>query len=183
MEIYQNEEEPAILLKRFNQREASAFGAIYMRFFTELHVYAMRFYSRTSESAEDAVQEAFYTLWERRELVFDSVTKIKAFLFVAIKNRYKNQLIHWGVEQKYKDIVEWESGFSEDIVESELAASLSEYVERMPEQEGKVMKLYLAGHEAEEIAAEMQWSVQTVYNVKSRAMRFLKRLFCPKVWK
>ena len=99
MEVCQNDDS-AFLLMRFNQRDTSAFAMIYTKFFTELHVYANRLYTNTSESAEDAVQEAFCYLWERHDVIFDSLTKIKAFLFVAIKNRYKNHMSHLGVEQK-----------------------------------------------------------------------------------
>ncbi len=109
----------AFLLMRFNQRDTSAFAMIYTKFFTELHVYANRLYANTSESAEDAVQEAFCYLWERHDVIFDSLTKIKAFLFVAIKNRYKNHVSHLGVEQKYRDVLEREASFVEDILESE----------------------------------------------------------------
>lgn len=177
MEVRWNDDDLVLLLARFNQRDTSAFAKIYTKFFTELHVYAIRFYCNTSDSAEDAVQEAFCYLWERQDVVFDSLAKIKAFLFVAIKNRFKNRLSHLGVEQKYKDVVERESGFLEDIKECELATSMLEYVERMPDPEGKVMKLYLTGYEAEEIADNMQLSIRTVYNAKSRAIGMLKRLF------
>jgi len=176
MEVCQNDDS-AFLLTRFNQRDPSAFAMIYTRFFTELHVYANRLYANTFESAEDAVQEAFCYLWERHDVVFDSLMKIKAFLFVAIKNRYKNHMSHLGVEQKYRDVLERETSFVEDILESELATSLLEYVERIPDPEGQVMKLYLTGLDAEAIADNMQLSIRTVYNVKSRAVGMLKKFF------
>ena len=94
MEVCRNDDDLGFLLMRFNQRDTSAFATIYMDFFTELHVYANRLYCNTSESAADAVQEAFCYLWERHDVIFDSLTKIKAFLFVAIKNRYKNHVNH-----------------------------------------------------------------------------------------
>ena len=177
MEDGPNDDDLDLLLTRFNRRDPSVFAQVYTNFFTELHVYAIRLYYNTSESAEDAVQEAFCYLWERHNVVFDSLPKIKAFLFVAIKNRYKNHMSHLGVVQKYKDVAERESCFTEDILESELATSLLEFVERIPDPEGKVMKLYLTGYEAEEIADRMQLSIRTVYNAKSRAIGILKRCF------
>ena len=100
-----------------------------------------------------------------------------AFLFVAIKNRYKNHVNHLGVRQKYKDAMERETSFVEDVLDSELATSLLEYVEYIPDPEGKVMKLYLAGLDAEEIADHMKLSIRTVYNAKSRAVGMLKKFF------
>ena len=177
MEVCRNDDDLGFLLMRFNQRDTSAFATIYMDFFTELHVYANRLYCNTSESAADAVQEAFCYLWERHDVIFDSLTKIKAFLFVAIKNRYKNHVNHLGVRQKYKDAMERETSFVEDVLDSELATSLLEYVEYIPDPEGKVMKLYLAGLDAEEIADHMKLSIRTVYNAKSRAVGMLKKFF------
>ena len=72
---------------------------------------------------------------------------------------------HLGVEQKYRDVLERETSFVEDILESELATSLLEYVERIPDPEGQVMKLYLTGLDAEAIADNMQLSIGTVYYV------------------
>ena len=58
-----------------------------------------------------------------------------------------------------------------------MATSLLEYVEYIPDPEGKVMKLYLAGLDAEEIADHMKLSIRTVYNAKSRAVGMLKSSF------
>lgn len=176
MEVRQNDDDLILLLSRFNRRDPSAFAKIYATFFTELHVYAIRFYSNTSDSAEDAVQEAFCYLWERHNLVFNNLSNIKAFLYVAIKNRFKNRLSHLGVEQKYKDIMANEASFSEDIMESELAASMMEYVEHIPDPGGKILKLYLTGYDANEIAEKLQMNIRTVYNTKSRAIGTLRKL-------
>ena len=73
--------------------------------------------------------------------------------------------------------LERETSFVEDVLESELATSLLEYVERIPDPEGQVMKLYLAGLDAEAIADHMQLSIRTVYNAKSRAVGMLKKFF------
>ena len=61
--------------------------------------------------------------------------------------------------------------------ESERVVRLREYVERMPEPERGVIKMYLDGYEPGEIADRLQMSVQSIYNLKSRAVNFLRRLF------
>lgn len=177
MESCRNDGELAFLLVRFNRRDTSAFASVYMKFFTELHSYAGRLYCNTSVDPEDVVQDVFCNLWERTDITFDSFLKIKAFLFVAIKNGFKNYISHLDVERRYKNVVELDGGFSEDVVESELGASLLEYVERIPDPGGKVMRLYLNGYEAEEIADRLHMSIRTVYNTKSRAIGMLKKFF------
>lgn len=177
MKFRPNDNEPAVLLARFNRRDMSAFASVYMEYFTELHVYARRLYAGTSVEPEDVVQDVFCNLWERADITFDSLLKIKAFLFVALKNGYRNHVNHLEVERKYKSAVELDAGFENDIMESELGASLLECIERMPDPGGKVMKLYLSGFEAEEIADRLRMSIRTVYNTKSRAIGMLKSFF------
>ena len=175
MEFRRNDDELVVLLARFNRRDMSAFASVYIEYFMELHVYARRLYAGTSVEPEDVVQDVFCNLWERADITFDSFLKIKAFLFVALKNGFKNYISHLDVERRYKNVVELDCGFSEDVVESELGAFLLEYVERMPDPGGKVMRLYLNGYEAEEIADRLRMSIRTVYNTKSRAIGMLKR--------
>ena len=56
-------------------------------------------------------------------------------------------------------------------------ASLIEYIEHLTEPGKEVMQLYLKGYEAEDIATKMQFNVQTIYNIKSKAIRQLRQLF------
>lgn len=177
MDPCRNDDELTVLLTRFNRRDTSAFTSVYMKYFTELHTYARRLYATTSMEPDDVVQDVFCNLWERTDITFDSFLKIKAFLFVAIKNSYRNYVNHLEVERKYKNVAELNGGFENDIVESELGASLLEYVERIPDPGGKVMKLYLSGFEAEEIAEKLRMSIRTVYNTKHRAIGMLKGWF------
>lgn len=47
----------------------------------------------------------------------------------------------------------------------------------LPENCAQVMNLYLSGYEMEEIAGQLNLSLQTVYNTKSMAIRLLKEKF------
>lgn len=177
VEIDKTKDGSDFLLLRFNQRDTSAFTSVYRKFFTEFHLYANCLYSHTSVSAEDAVQDAFCYLWERHDVVFESFSKMKAFLFVVIKNQYKKYLTHVGVEQKYRAATEIDEHFAEDLIESEMGALLLEYIEQLPESGGKIMKLYLSGFSNEDIAEKLQLSIRTVYNIKSRTVILLRRYF------
>lgn len=173
-------EEMSILLARFNKRDVLAFATVYKKIFVELYAYARCLYNNTTTDPEDVVQDAFSYLWEQRKLVFDRMFKIKAFLFVVIKNRYFHYLDHLGVVDKYKQVVEYENRFTSDVVYCEQLSMLMEYVERIPGVGREVIKLYLDGYEAEDIAEKMQMNVQSVYNIKSQTIRRLKNLFSSK---
>ena len=167
----------ALLLKRFNRRETEAFTFVYMRFFTELHAYACRLYRHTQTLPEDAVQDVFCYLWENRHKSFDNLVNLKAFLYVMLKNRYIHHLEHQKVADRHKEIMEREAQFEQDVADSELAVKLKEYVEHIPEPGGQVIKYYLNGYEANDIAQKMGLSIQSIYNIKSQAIQFLRKLF------
>lgn len=169
-----NETDLLSLLVRFNARDKDAFVSIYKLLFMELHLYASRLYANTTVSPEDAVQDIFCYLLEKREANFDTLTKLKAFLYTAIKNRYRTYLDHLKVQEKYKTQNTREEDFSAEIVENELYIALTKSIELLPENYARVMRLYLAGREIDEIAQTLNLSPQTVYNTKHLAIRFLK---------
>lgn len=164
------------ILEHFNRRDTSAFAEVYSRFFVELHAYSLRLYGKTDIVPEDAVQDAFIYLWERKKETFETLSKIKSFLLVVLKHKYYNYLDHLGVVRKYEKAAEYENGSADDVLNSELFAAVMEYVERLPEPGGGVLKLYLKGYEAEDIAEKLQMNIQSVYNIKSLAIKKLKEL-------
>lgn len=165
------------LLQRFNQRDAKVFMFVYNLFFRELHAYAYHLYHQTSTLPEDAVQDVFCYLWESRQQSFNTLASLKSFLHVMLRNNYLHHLDHQKVEQKHKDLLERESHFSGSPWDSEVFIQLGEYVERIPDPGNRVIKLYLDGYEAKDIAEKMQMNIQTIYNIKSKAISYLRRLF------
>ena len=62
-------------------------------------------------------------------------------------------------------------------LEKEVYAFLQKCLVMLPENCAQVMNLYLSGYEMEEIAGQLNLSLQTVYNTKSMAIRLLKEKF------
>ena len=172
-----NDENMDVLVKRFNRRDTKAFVAVYSAFFDELHAYAIRLFKDMPTAPEDAVQDVFCWLWEDRSRKFETLVRLKAFLYVMLKNRYLHEVEHLKVEERHHEAMEHEANFAEEVRESERVVRLREYVERMPEPERGIIKMYLDGYEPGEIAERLKMSVQTIYNLKSRAVNFLRRLF------
>ena len=172
-----NRQQDFLLLSRFNARDTEAFVSVYKLFFTELHLYASRLYNCTTVSPEDAVQDVFCSLLENKGTHFESLLKLKAFLYTSIKNRYKSYLEHLKVQGKYKTYTETAQTFASEITENEVYAFLQKCLVMLPENCAQVMNLYLSGYEMEEIAGQLNLSLQTVYNTKSMAIRLLKEKF------
>ena len=115
-----NRQQEFLLLSRFNARDTEAFVSVYKLFFTELHLYASRLYNCTTVSPEDAVQDVFCSLLENKGTHFESLLKLKAFLYTSIKNRYKSYLEHRKVQGKYKTYTETAQTFASEITENEV---------------------------------------------------------------
>ena len=74
----------SFLLQRFNQRETEAIVSVYKLFFTELHLFASKLYQQSDTAPEDVVQDVFCSLLTNTEARFESMVKLKAFLFTAL---------------------------------------------------------------------------------------------------
>lgn len=161
-------------MARFNTREQTAFVSIYRLFFKELHLYAGRLLG-DFEKAEDMVQDIFCDLWEKQQTEFETLLKIKAFLYIAIANRFRNYVEHLKVAEKYE---EYAALVAKDtttgITESEIFISLLNQLEHLPPNHAEVIRLYLQGYEAEEIATRLGIAIQTVYNRRGEAIRILR---------
>lgn len=176
MDAILNDDRDTSVLEQFNRRDTWAFAEVYSSFFVELHAYTLRLYGKTDIVPEDIVQDAFIYLWEQKKITFETIAKIKSFLFVLIKHKFYNYRNHQGVVRKYEKAAEYENHSSDELFNSELFTSLMEHVERIPGVGGQVLKLYLNGYEAEDIAEKMQMNVQSVYNAKSMTIKRLKKL-------
>lgn len=169
--------EDDLLLKNFNGRDSYAFGMIYSNYFNEFHLYASSLYANTSVNPSDAVQDAFMYIWQNKNLTFEEILKLKAFVIIAIKNRYKNHLDHLQHEKKYHNELKLNIEFEIDIMETTIYTYVEEGLGLLPEECAKVFKLYLEGWKPEEISLKLDKSIQTVYNTKQRAISILKQRF------
>lgn len=171
------EEDENLLIARFNARDTKAFVSVYRHLFTELHAYAARLYRDTVIHPEDAVQDVFCSLLENTGNHFKQLSDLKAFLYTAVRNRYKSFLGHEKVADKYREHIETEAELTTETAENELHHLLQSGIALLPENQAQVLNLYIEGYEAEEIAARLQISIRTVYNTKSLAIQTLKEKF------
>ena len=68
----------------------AAFEKLFRQYYEELYYYACRYLWRR-EDAEEAVQDVFVRVWEKREELQIS-TSVKAYLYAAVRNRAINHL-------------------------------------------------------------------------------------------
>lgn len=161
----------------FNARESQAFGQIYLLCYDEFYFFSSRLYRETEIASGDVVQDLFMKIWERKELQFTSLEHLKGYMYVSIRNGYREYLSHKHVTDRYIQTVKMtDDYFISQIVETETLSVLSRLTDLLPEECAKVFKLYLEGWEIKEIVEKLGKSSSTVYNQRQEAIRILKKL-------
>lgn len=164
------------LLLCFNNRDKNAFAELYSQFFKELYYYARKLFVDTTVDAEDLVQEVFVNLWMKKSVDFVSFDHIKNYLYLSIKNKHKDYIIHKKYVTDYEDIVKRDEDFYLNaMVESEVVSALGEALSVLPTECAKVFKLHVEGWDVKSIAAQLNKSESTVYQQKSAAISILKK--------
>ncbi len=164
----------SLLLRRFNRREPEAFGRIYSLFYDGLHLYGHLLFGKTDVDVKDVLQDIFLALW-LSDTQFDSLTKLKGYLVIAMKNHYRSHMRHLAHEMEYDREMSLEPGGNAESLRPGLRRHLLELLSLLPEECARVMGYYIDGYRPEEIARVLDKSIQTIYNTKQRAISLLRR--------
>lgn len=162
------------LLKGFNNRESVAFGEVYSLFYRELSVYATSLYRNVAIEPEDIVHDIFINLW-LSSTKFELLINIKAYIYVSIKNGFKNYLTHNTYVSKYTEQMNVDETFEVDVMESELYSFVDESIKILPKSYAEVIDLYLKGWKSGEIAKKLMKTEQNVYNIKNKSIAILRK--------
>ena len=164
-------------LKGINRKESEAWKELYRNFYGALCNYATGIVSDDA-TAEDIVQECFIAIWNST-LHFPELKALSVYLYRSVHNnalkylRDKNvdnqRLQKWQEEQE-----EVEEQFFYKAVEEELIRKLHVMIDLLPEQRKAILLLSIDGLTIQEIAVQLNISVNTVKTQKKRAYIFLK---------
>ncbi len=165
--------------EKFVDGDELAFEAIFCQYYKTLVSYAMR-YELTLAEAEDIVQEIFYHIWSiRKEL--KSPAGLHSLLYTAVRNRVFNAFRDFKKHQELLAENYQEEEYTEDtrdfIMEEEMNRLLDIAIGKLSKQCGFVVGGLLAGKSLQDIAVEMEVSVNSVKTYKSRAIKELRELF------
>lgn len=155
---------------------SQAFKEVFERLFPYLCNLAARIVL-DDDKAKDIAQEAFVKLWTKDDEEFESENSLKAYLYVLVKNasiselrkeKNKNNLsIDDGVSIPEKD-------FLNEILREETYQMLREAINELSPQAAKVVGLALNGYGNQQIAEELDVTINTIKTVKKRAYKALK---------
>lgn len=169
------------LLVSLSQGNEEAFTVIYERYHKLLYVLAYR-YLKSSQSAEDAVQQVFLKLWESRTLLLVNVN-LRNYLYTMLKNHVLNEIRNNSnaIEKNY-EIVQATSGYEDELLakieEKDLMDHFYQAIEHLPRQKRQVCLYKLKGNLSnQEIAEQMNLSIPTVKTHYAQAIKILRARF------
>lgn len=165
-----------LLLEKFNCRDRSAFGQVYSMYYNELYYYTSNLYKNSSVDACDIIQDVFVKIWQSPKRKFDKLEGIKAYLYVSIKNSYKNFYVHNKLTHKFnRTLAEDDDLFIVQAVESEIFSVVPNLLNILPQECAKSFKMFIEGWEINEIAEELGKKRSTIYNQRQEAISILKK--------
>jgi len=158
--------------------DTAAFERIFLLYHAPLRYYCEQL-TGEDEASEDLVSQLFLNLW-KKQVVFESTEHAQAYLYRSAKNTCLNYIRNEkkAVEKKEAIIAETteaESDYLSAFIKAEVWAELYRAIESLPSQCCKVITMsYLDGMSNQEIADELDLSLQTVKNYKLRGLGILK---------
>lgn len=165
--------EPSERVALFRAGDEKSFREVYERYAPALRCFAARL-AREEGAVDDVVQEAFIRLWEHRH-AFDTEEAIKAYLYRVVQRAGLNMIRHRKVVERYAASArEEEESFLEGMIEAEAFRLVQEIFEELPLACKTVYKMSLDGMSHEEIARELQITVNTIKKHKNNAHHYMR---------
>jgi RNA polymerase sigma-19 factor, ECF subfamily len=166
----------AVLLTRLAADDTSALEALLARYWSPLTAFIARM-TGSAESAEDAVQEAFCRLWERRQS-WRGEGSVSGLLFRLARNSAISMHRHLEAEARAASVAGATQPRHQEapvVPNDELRRSLERAIAALPTRRREVFLLRVV-HDLsyKEIGAIMGTSTQTVANQLSQALAFLR---------
>jgi RNA polymerase sigma-70 factor (family 1) len=168
---HRNDDELLVGLK---QGDISAFNALFKKYWKELYRFLYSNY-RNSELSEDAIQDVFASLWEKRESI--EIRNVKAWLYQAVRYRIASNFQKIKLTELHHDVadslnhvndVEDQLNYKETVLH--IKSSIKELPTRCREIFYMSRFKNLSNHE---ISTQLNISKRTVENQISLAMRKL----------
>ena len=164
------------VLSAIKSGDQRAFERVFRMFYVPLCDYAAMILGEQAE-AEDVVQDLFMHIWRSR-VEIEVQDSVKSYLFTSVRFRALNVLKHRKIEQHYvNEILQDEDAelyYMRSVIEEETRRLIFTAIDSLPEHCRKVCLLNLEGMDNQEIADELQVSLNTVKFHKKNAYKLLR---------
>jgi len=158
-----------IIISELRKSNKDVYRALFHQYYPLLAKFAQR-YVYDAEACEDLIQDVFATLWEKREAL--EIKSIKAYLYTAIKNKCLGYIRHFDVRDKHEVflIEAYMESAGELEINEELTNRIKKCLADLPERMRDIFeRKYVIGHTANDIAEDLDISINTVNTQLKRA--------------
>lgn len=164
------------LIEKLRKGNVEAYRTFFNEFYDSLCLFANK-YLQDFDNAEDVVQEVFIIVWDYRKDIH-SYSSLKSFLYTVTKNKCLTFLKN---DARKNNLLNGTSLFTEmfydaNVVEEETYRLLEKGIKELPDQSRKIIRLHLDGLKNQEIADELNVSINTVKTLKKNAYKNLREI-------
>ena len=168
--------ELSLSIRKLQKGDEKELKQLYQTYCPHFLSFALRFVADEAV-CRDIVQEVFIAFWEKHKQ-FDDLVSLKVFLYRSVRNRCLNELRH---NQKYQfaeldSVRELDSAeyMEELIIKEEVASLVRQKIANLSPQMQRIIRLSLQGKTNQEIADELQLSINTIKTHKLKAYAQLR---------
>ena len=167
------------IIAKISRGDLKAFESLFRNHYEMLCMYAMK-YLHDPDSAEEVVQDLFYTLWDKR-LEIKINTSLKSYLYASVHNRCLKYIRHQTVRSNYREYyLTQESELEttpEDFTQTEeLQKIVDRTLDSLPVRCSNIFKMNrFEGLKYHEIAKRLSISVKTVEANMGKALKMLRK--------
>lgn len=169
-----------VVWKNLLNGDKKALGHIYTKYFDKLYNYGSRI-SKESIVVEDAIQDLFIEIWNRRAGLNQDVQNIRQYLYICLRRNIVQKLAKRNASVDIHEL----SGFDLELsdkshylnnrINSELSEKLVEMIGMLtPKQKEAIFLIYFDELSYPEVASIMSLKIKTVYNLVHQAIAKLK---------
>lgn len=153
--------------------DIDAFKHFFESLYPSLCLFANR-YLRDPDASLDITQDAFVYIWKMKDKIH-SIDSAKTYLYKYVRNRSLNYLR----DQKQRSLLNYEqlnseTFFRDNLIEEETYQLIYKAIWNLPPQGQKVIELALDGLKNQEIAEELNITINTVKTIKQRAFKVMR---------
>ncbi|MEI3802379.1 MULTISPECIES: RNA polymerase sigma-70 factor [unclassified Chitinophaga] len=166
--------------------EALEPAILFKTYYTRLCYFAFQF-TGDKDKARDIAQEAFVSYLGQQGQVTAHPVAIKNFLYSTVRNACLNAIRHEKVVEKFAAAQE---GMSENdpsviltMIRSEVIGEINRALETLPEACQVIIRMgYISGLKNQEIADQLNISINTVKTQKKRGLHLLRQRLNPEIY-
>lgn len=140
------------------------------------------YYLNDEHEGEDIAQETFLKVYEKWKDI-ETEEQVRSYLYITAKNLCIDRLRHQNVKEDFMELsikenkingIDEEESFLSEVTYQETLRQLYKAIDELPPQTKRIILLGLKGKSNNEVAEELNISVNTVKGLKKSAYKTLR---------